>query len=496
MALFGFDSDLLYAISLRHTARYDVNGTSFHIDPIVMKAYRLSVNLKLGLVLFAMFIAVASIVYTNSLVDRLRDREQFLIRIWAAAVEQIARAQPVNPYEQEFSELIDLIDELRQSRTIPGNLDRAQLNSYESALWWARAMPTIGDSYLASLIVAPVDTTDGLVNFGIPAILLDSSNTAPQIWRNVFVPDTLDLSTLPPEDSASLTSQLIQKATSMAAENEPIKIVQVFGPGRLVQNLYYGESRLIKELRIFPYVQLLFVSMFILVGYFGFSYIRRSEQSSLWVGMAKEAAHQLGTPISSLMGWLEILRMRDLPPEQEHAAMNEIENDINRLRRVASRFSDIGSLPKLEVIPLAPVITATSDYMKKRIPQQGKRVTLNVTVPEDIYVPVNAELFEWVIENLLKNALDAIETNEGEIDITAQRIDERVMIDVRDTGKGIDRRQWRNIFRPGYSTKKRGWGLGLSLAKRIVEDYHGGSLSLAQSRIGHGSTFRIELPVK
>jgi len=245
-------------------------------------------------------------------------------------------------------------------------------------------------------------------------------------------------------------------------------------------------------------VQLVFVALFVMVGYFGFSYVRKSEQSSLWVGMAKEAAHQLGTPISSLMGWVEYLRLHDQSPDlslkSKEETYQEIENDIARLGRVTSRFSDIGSLPKLESQLLGPLLETTTDYMRRRIPNGGTFIRLNVWSEPDLSAPLNADLFEWVVENLLKNALDAMESERGRIDVVATAIENKIRIDVRDTGKGIERRNWKNVFRPGYSTKKRGWGLGLSLAKRIVEDYHGGTLSLASSRPGHGTTFRIEIP--
>jgi hypothetical protein len=263
---------------------------------------------------------------------------------------------------------------------------------------------------------------------------------------------------------------------------------------QLRQYVHYDESSLIKELRVFPYVQLLFVGLFILVGYVGFSYVRRSEQSNLWVGMAREAAHQLGTPISSLMGWTEILRMPGLQPAQRTEAIDEIEKDVHRLRRVANRFSDIGSMPKMEPTDLAPVVCTTVDYIRRRIPQQGGRVRLDVDMPQALRAPINEELFAWVIENLLKNALDALDEGGGAIDVRGTQYDGRVRIDVKDTGCGIERREWGNVFRPGFSTKQRGWGLGLSLAQRIVEDYHGGSLLLVDSKVGQGSTFRIELP--
>ncbi|MEX0748035.1 MAG: HAMP domain-containing sensor histidine kinase [Rhodothermales bacterium] len=449
-----------------------------------MKAYRYSVKLKLGLIVFAVLIAVASLAYTNQLVDRLRDREQFIIQLWASAQEHMASGSRYdNPYLPAFQE----IEALLESGTGADGtaLSAEQLEEYERALAWARSMPPPGEVTLASEIVLQGQ-------FGIPAIITDSTMTEPIFWHNVDFPESIDSLTL--DDQQEVKTRLIEKARSMSASYEPIPVVLGTGPNRLKQYIFYDDSRLVRELRFFPYVQLLFVGLFILVGYLGFSYVRRSEQSSLWVGMAKEAAHQLGTPISSLMGWTELMKSGELTTEQQEDAIEEIENDIQRLSRVASRFSDIGSLPKLDVRPVAPVVEATAEYIRRRMPRQARSVELNVSVPPELRAPLNAELFEWVIENLLKNALDAIESDRGSIDITAQREDGRVLIDAKDSGKGIDRRNWKNVFRPGYSTKKRGWGLGLSLAKRIVEDYHGGSLTLVSSRVGYGTTFRIALP--
>lgn len=445
-----------------------------------MKAYRLSVNLKLGLILFAGMIALASLAYTGYLVDRLRDREQAIIEIWAGANEQLVKAPSYNPYQEQLTAL----DQALVRAAASGSIDPARLVEYRQALAWAQTMPPADQVNFITdkiLIANP---------FGIPAIVTDSSTGMPQIWRNVEVSDTISIAEITPQDSI----RLVRRAASMREAFTPIPIELDYGEQMLRQYVHYDESALIRELRIYPYIQLMFVSLFILVGYLGFSYVRRSEQSSLWVGMAKEAAHQLGTPISSLMGWLEILRLGDLPPEQEMMALDDIEKDIERLRRVANRFSDIGSMPKLEVQPLAPLIERTAEYMRRRFPRHGKTVSLAVVLQPGLEAPLNPELFEWVIENLLKNALDAIETNEGQIEIKNYRKEDDLVIDVRDTGKGIDRRQWKNVFRPGYSTKKRGWGLGLSLAKRIVEDYHGGTLTLAQSKVGQGTTFRIVLP--
>ena len=439
-----------------------------------MKAYRLTVNLKLGLIVFAMLIAVVSLVYNNQLVDRLRARESTGMQIWAGATALLASA-PTNPYQEQLLRLERMLNQMRSEAASPARL--AELEAFSDAVAWARTMPPDGEITFFQDI-----TSQHYID--VPAIITDSL-IRPQAWHNISLPDSIPVS---PADSLRVR----RRVDEMAEVYPPISIEQVYPQGRLKQFVYYDESDLIRELRIYPYLQLLFVGLFVLVGYLGFSYVRRSEQSSLWVGMAREAAHHLGTPISSLMGWLALLRQPDMASDAHEAALDEVEKDIERLSRVANRFNDIGSLPKLEAMPLAPFISNTADYIRRRFPQRG--VSLDVEVPDGLRAPLNAQLFEWVIENLLKNALDAIEKSEGKIKISAHRENGRIYIDVSDNGKGIDRRQWKNVFRPGYSTKKRGWGLGLSLAKRIVEDYHGGALTLAQSKPGQGATFRIELP--
>jgi two-component system, NtrC family, sensor histidine kinase KinB len=444
-----------------------------------MQSYRLSTNLKYGLVLFAVLIAVASLTYTSRLVTQLRAREQKVIQLWASALQEITQTQiaSINPFQPELAELAAMLT--RGETGLPPERAEALLE----AVRWAQSMPPAGEaSFIANAFLLSDDIP-------IPSILADSSG--PISWRNL--PGQID--SMMVKDRARALERLSAFQAEMDAVNPPILIEiddEDFGSFR--QHVHYGESSLIRELRVFPYAQLLFVGLFIAVGYFGFSYIRRNEQSNLWVGMAKEAAHQLGTPISSLMGWTELLRMPDLEASQREAAVDEIENDISRLKRVANRFSNIGSRPQLTPTALEPVVTGMLDYIGRRTPSVGRQVRLEANVAPDLVVPINVELFEWVIENLLKNALDAIEAEQGAITIDASRDGRWVYIDVRDTGKGIDRRQWKNVFRPGYSTKKRGWGLGLSLAKRIVEEYHGGSLEVAQSRIGEGTTFRIALP--
>ena len=445
-----------------------------------MKAYRHSVRLKLGLIGLAVLISVASLAYARHTVDRLREREQFAIHLWAAAQERLATAQG-NPHIADFLE----IEQQLAEAAADGSVSPEALAKYRNALAWSRAMPPADDVTLAGEIILQGE-------FGVPAIIIDSTQSTPVSWRHVSVPDSLG--GLPPEERAEALRRLNERARAMAQDYDPIAIEYGESPDAFTQYVFYDDSRLIRELSIFPFLQLLFVAFFILIGYFGFSYVRRSEQSSLWVGMAREAAHQLGTPISSLMGWIELLGGNALSDEQKRSALQEMERDAARLERVTARFSDIGSMPRLEVDAVAPVIEAAADYVRKRIPEGAGFVELRVDAPAALYAPLNAELFEWVIENLLKNALDAMEMTGGSIHVQASQADNDVRIDIRDTGKGIDRKNWRNIFRPGYSTKKRGWGLGLNLARRIVEEHHGGSLVLLQSRPDHGSTFRIAIP--
>ena len=446
-----------------------------------MRAYRHSVNLKLGLVVFAVGISVASLFYTSRFVRQLRAREAFVVQLQARAYEELARAaQLTNPHAETLVTLDSVL-------TMQRGFSEAQRERFREAVQWAQTMPPPGElSFINEHILLPN-------LFEIPAVLTETDGR-PVFWRNLPIDSALAYATGPEAEAARRRARTF--ATRMDEEHRPVPIILQAGETTIAQQIHYGESRLVRELRAFPYVQLGFVALFVLTGYLGFSYVRRSEQSSLWAGMAKEAAHQLGTPISSLMGWAELMKTGTLGEAGQAEAVSEIEKDIARLNRVTSRFSSIGSLPRLDVQPVLPIVEAVATYLRRRIPR-SKRVTLTVDVPRELRAQINADLFEWVIENLVKNALDAIEGPEGTIEITGRTERGRVLLDVRDTGKGIERRDLRHVFRPGFSTKKRGWGLGLSLARRIVEHYHGGRLRLVSSRTGpgpSGTTFRIELP--
>lgn len=274
-----------------------------------------------------------------------------------------------------------------------------------------------------------------------------------------------------------------RKLRQMKEENEPFEIV-ISNDDR--QFLYYGHSTILTKLAYYPYVQLAIILLFIVVSYFAFSASRKTEQNKVWVGLSKETAHQLGTPISSLMAWLEIMRSKTTDQEM----LNELGKDIKRLEKITERFSKIGSKPILDKENIQEVIDRAMIYLKTR---SSDKVIYSVHVPQDeLVIPLNAELFEWVIENVCKNAIDAI-NGTGKIDIFISDHTQVVYVDIADNGRGISKSKYKTIFKPGYTTKERGWGLGLSLSKRIVEEYHGGKIFVNDSELDHGTTIRIVL---
>ncbi len=317
-------------------------------------------------------------------------------------------------------------------------------------------------------------------------IIYTDTDKIPQSWVNIS--PELDYTTnISRQDSLFLFSEL----EKMADENDPLPIKY---EGEALGYYYYGLSPVIHQLRLLPYMAVGSVFIFIMLGYLGFSHIKKSEQQFIWVGMAKETAHQLGTPLSSLLGWIELIKSDSglLP-----TALQEMQNDLTRLNKIANRFSKIGSMPKLKPVPLNGVIDNISSYFQKRLPNMQRTISINSHFDGNPTVQLNTELFEWVLENLIKNALDAIEGNNGIISISTQLNLKKksVCIEMSDNGKGIPLKDQKNIFKPGYSTKQRGWGLGLSLARRIIEEYHGGKLVLKESRPEHGTTFQIFLNV-
>lgn len=307
-------------------------------------------------------------------------------------------------------------------------------------------------------------------NTTIPVILTGDSLTDILSYRNIDLENT---------DSG----QLKQMAKEFAAINDPIEID--LGNGEK-QYICYGESKLLKNLSYYPIVYIVIFLLYALLLTVVLIALKRAEQNRVWIGLTKETAHQLGTPISSLLAWTEILKSRypedDMLPEMEH--------DVQRLRTIAERFSQVGSKQELALSDLNAVTKKAFDYMRARI---SKKINMEFYATGNIQVMLNAPLFEWVMENLCKNAVDAME-NDGTIRVQVRQNGNCAVIDISDTGKGLPMKNYKRIFYPGFTTKKRGWGLGLSLAKRIIEEYHHGKIYVKHSEIGKGTTFRIELP--
>jgi two-component sensor histidine kinase len=335
---------------------------------------------------------------------------------------------------------------------------------------WAEAMH--------SLNTATEDTDLNLVlkvleqNNTIPVIVTDAYGNA-QIYRNVKIesPDSLKIAA--------------EMAKSMARKHTPIKIQIGMKPTDILQ-VCYDDSLLLTRLAYYPYVQLGIVLIFVVIAIFALLTSKKAEQNKVWVGLSKETAHQLGTPISSLMAWTEILR--EQYPNDE--LIPEMDKDVKRLQLIADRFSKIGSAPERKDTNLMELLEHVVEYM-------GRRTSNKVQITTDLgsegaMVYANSQLLEWVFENLCKNAVDAM-GGVGSIHISTQTLANKVLIDVKDTGKGIEHKNINNVFRPGFTTKKRGWGLGLSLAKRIIEEYHNGKIFVLNSELGKGTTFRIEL---
>lgn len=333
---------------------------------------------------------------------------------------------------------------------------------------WAEAIRIMNSADFDTDLAFPFSVIES--NTLIPVILTDSEGTI-LTYKNI--------------DSLKATHPGYLERQLKLAREENDSLVINLGPGEY-QNLFYRDSILIRKLIFFPYVQLGVIVLFILVSYIAFSVSRKAEQNEVWTGMSKETAHQLGTPISSLMGWMELLKQSEL----DRTMVGEMEKDTSRLEKIADRFSKIGSKPALNDADLSRILTETLDYMRNRGPES---VEYLLDIPSrPIRAELNETLFEWVIENLCKNATDAIEGS-GRVIVHAIETESHVIIDVEDSGKGIPKSKYRTIFKPGYTTKKRGWGLGLSLSKRIIESYHNGKIFVLSSDPFDSTVIRINL---
>ena len=360
------------------------------------------------------------------------------------------------------------LDSLRESLATKGTViefEQGLMVYYDQSNRF-RELKSVMDDLIHSFISETV-----LNSASIPVLLADSG------LKNILQAHRFEASEL------ADTTGLIQRLSSV---NAPI-VLDLPETGK--QWILYDESLVLKQLRYFPVVQLLIIGGFLLLAYSTFSAFRRSEQNRVWVGMAKETAHQLGTPLSALMAWVEVLRGEEVAED----VLAELEKDIGRLRTVTDRFSKIGSDPELTVEDLGAFVGETMAYLQRRMP---KAVTFTVSMPEvPLRASFNPALFGWVLENLTKNAVDAMEGS-GELEVRLWHELGRATLDIRDTGRGMSRRVQRQVFEPGFSTKKRGWGLGLSLVRRIVREYHGGQIGILRSEEGVGTTFRVSLPVE
>lgn len=355
------------------------------------------------------------------------------------------------------------------SDTLVKNLAKEERQRMEI---WAKAQqvmtngdPDIDESLKMELVLGVISG-----NTTIPVIRCDENDS-------IVESNNIDL----PEDESTVYEQ--KKLREFKAKNPPIVID--FNDGTY-HYLYYDDSIILKRLNIYPYAQLTVMFLFILIAFLALSSTKRAEQNKVWVGLSKETAHQLGTPISSLIAWVEYLKTKDIDP----GLLNEMGKDVGRLEMIADRFSKIGSDPDPIPIDVNQAILSSLDYMRRRI---SSKVKIHTELPDTpVWVSMNDSLFSWVIENLVKNAVDAME-GQGEITFHLEEVKNTVRIDVTDTGKGIPKSRFKTVFSPGYTTKTRGWGLGLSLVKRIIESYHNGKIYVKSSEVGKGTTFRIEL---
>ena len=377
-------------------------------------------QVKILLVLAAIFIAVASLLISHSLIRDLAQQERSKMEVWAEAMRTLSEAD-----------------------------DNADL----------------------SLVLKVLDE-----NNTIPVVVLDKDGTVTE-YRNVKI------SASNKSDSVKYVNNVAQQ---MKAAGQVIRIPLANNHNDYIE-VCYDESLMLRRIAIYPYIQLGVVMLFVVVAIFALLTSKRAEQNKVWVGLSKETAHQLGTPISSLMAWLAILK--ETYPNDK--LLPELDKDVQRLQLVADRFSKIGSIPEPVPASMNEVLDHVVDYMDRRT---SKKIQMIADLPnEDIIIKMNASLFEWVIENLCKNAVDAMGGECGQIVLHLEQLENKVVVEISDTGKGIKKKNIKNVFRPGFTTKQRGWGLGLSLAKRIVEDYHHGKIFVKSSELGKGTTFRIEL---
>lgn len=419
-----------------------------------MKIRLTSNRINIVLIGLLILLGIGSFAYNQYLINRILKQDKSGVELWAKAIEYTG-----NPVREEISQnLLGASNYLRKNTAVPDSIidmiDKAE--SDRTSQTFVTQQIVLGD------------------RFQVPRIIVDQDGEILSA-KHVDAPWNQDL------------------IDRFAAMHDPIEITLGGKKYSQKQYVYYGESPTVRYLRYFPYIQLSLLALLLGIGFVSYRAITKSEQSNLWVGMAKEAAHQLGTPLSSLYGWVELLRDEKKDDEFSQRICNELENDITRLRDVAERFNKIGSKPELRLQKIEPILKEVINYMEQRLPQLGNNVEVLRKMDSGLQAKVNADLFQWAMENLIKNAMDAIKSTDKKafVSIKLYRVENEVRIDVEDSGIGIEKKYQNEIFKPGYSTKKRGWGLGLSLTQRIIEEYHQGKLVIHRSEPGVGTTMRI-----
>lgn len=498
-----------------------------------MNIYSKKQQWKIWLVIAALVIVGISLWYTNTLVKKIARDERTKVKLWAEAIQNKAHlvkytqdlfdkikederkkvelwAKAMNKllHEENSSDLTFYIDIISSNKSIPAiltdqnnivsssvNLNipvenfkplpkelKEKFSEYPpikvefghktlSYLYYSDSrlfeelqlvMNDLIKTFISEVVINSASS---------PVIITDSSKTNIVSFGNI---DSLKM-----QDKVYIANMI----SRMSSQNKPIEVQLA---NNVKNYIYYEDSFLLTSLKYYPYILLGLIGLFLIIAYLAFSSARKAEQNQVWIGMARETAHQLGTPLSSLMAWLELLRSKS----DSQTLYNDISKDIKRLETITNRFSKIGSEPKLEKTNLSMVLFDSVDYIKSRT---SSKVIFNIETPDhDVYLLLNFHLFEWVIENLCKNAVDAMNGN-GSIEIKIHDELRHIYIDITDTGKGVPKSKYKDIFKPGYTTKQRGWGLGLSLSKRIIENYHAGKIFVKQSQIGKGTTFRIVL---
>lgn len=390
-------------------------------------------------------------------------------------IERIGKLKPLLVVVAVFIAIASLVT----SHILIRDLQREEAKSMEV---WAEAMKSLNTADENTDLNLVLKVING--NDKIPIVVLDSARNVLD-FRNIDIVAANYEDSLKDIETAAMQMKENERNIRIYLNMQEVNSDDVAGADYI--EICYDDSLILKRLASYPYIQLTVVVIFVLIAFFALFSSMKAEQNKVWVGLSKETAHQLGTPISSLMAWSEVLR--ESYPDDE--LIPEMSKDISRLERIADRFSKIGSIPEPKVEDLCEILQRVVDYMSHRV---SSKVKLTTHFPgERVEMLIVAPLFEWVAENLCKNAVDAM-GGEGKIDLFVYDEPMSVVIDVTDTGKGISKNNYKDVFKPGYTTKSRGWGLGLSLAKRIVEEYHKGRIFVKHSEIGKGTTFRIELP--